>query len=81
MQINNRTDRLRLGLAGVVARLLDAVQVGLVDIAGDVFAVENRAIEVVDLDLLAAADRFDQVRQVLVDQPVSTCLLYTSRCV
>lgn len=47
----------------VVTRLLDAVEVGFVDITGDVLTVEYRAIEVVDLDL-AATDRVDQVRQV-----------------
>ncbi len=59
-----------LDLRGVVTRLLDLVQIRLIDVAGNIFAVEHRAIKALDLDL-AATDRFDQVRQVLIDQPVS----------
>src|SRR5476651_113680 len=61
VQVDDRADRLGLDLRGIVTRLLDLVQVGLVDIPGDVLAVEHRTIELLDLDL-ATADRFDQVR-------------------
>src|SRR3990167_7692236 len=70
VQVDNRADGLGLDLGGIVARLLDLIQVGRVDIAGHVLAVKHRAVEVVDLDLLAATDRFDQIRQILIDQPV-----------
>src|SRR5471032_1641626 len=69
IQVDDRADRLGLDLRGIVTRLLDLVQVRLVDIASDVLAVEHRAIELLDLDL-ATANGFDQVRQVLIDQPI-----------
>src|SRR5690606_24175918 len=55
----------------VVARLLDPSQIGLVDITGDIPAIEYRAVEVGDLRI-AFAHRVDQVFQVLIDQPVCT---------
>src|SRR5207253_9608061 len=69
VQVDDRADGLSLDLGGIVTRLLDLVQVGLVDIASYVLAVGHRAVEALDLDL-ATANRFDQVRQVLIDQPV-----------
>src|SRR5690606_35711726 len=69
VQIDDGADRVGLGLGGVVTRLLDLVQVLLVDIAGDVLAIEYGAVEMVDLHL-AAAHCVDQVRQVLINQPV-----------
>ena len=70
VQIDDGADRLSLDFGGIVTRLFDLVQVGLINIAGHILAIENRTIKVLDLDL-AATDRFDQVWQVLIDQPVS----------
>src|SRR5476649_800577 len=71
VQIDDGAHSLSLDLGGVVTRLLDLVQVVFVHITGHVLAIEYRAVEIVDLDLLAAADRLDQVIEVLIDQPVS----------
>src|SRR5690606_7248019 len=69
MQPDDFIDRIRLGLAQIVARLFDALQIGLVDIAGHIMAIENRTVELLDLDL-AATHRVLEVLKILVDQPI-----------
>src|SRR5690606_24990826 len=71
VQVDDRADLLGAELGGIVASLLDTLQVGLVDVTSDVFAVEYGAVEAHQLGV-ALTHGFFQILEILVDQPVRT---------
>ena len=62
-----------IGFGGIIARLLDTLQVIRTDVAGDIDAIEARSVETIDVRI-AFARSTDQIFLVLIDQPIGADL-------